>query len=113
MTALDPDITRQLAEDLPPEVFGTVLRTFEADLARLAAQMRGAVAEGDLEAYHRGAHGLAGAAGAIGARHLESLARQAMKPASPASPAELLPQIDAAAGAAVAELAALVAQPPA
>ncbi|WP_159996612.1 Hpt domain-containing protein [Roseomonas sp. 18066] len=110
MTALDPDITRQLAEDLPAEVFATVLRTFETDLARLAAQMRGAAEAGDLEGYHRGAHGLAGAAGAIGARRLESLARQAMKPAGGPDPAILLPQLAEAATAALAELAELVAR---
>ncbi|WP_419899733.1 Hpt domain-containing protein [Roseomonas sp. USHLN139] len=109
MTALDPDITRQLAEDLPAEVFATVLRTFETDLARLAAQMREAAGSGDLEGYRRGAHGLAGAAGAIGARRLESLARQAMQPAGGPDPAILLPQLGDAAGAALAELAALVA----
>jgi HPt (histidine-containing phosphotransfer) domain-containing protein len=110
VSALDPDITRQLAEDLPSEVFATVLRTFETDLARLAAQMRGAAEAGDLDAYRRGAHGLAGAAGAIGARRLEGLARQAMQPSGGLPPAELLPQLALAAEAAVTALAELVAR---
>lgn len=107
MNALDPQIARQLAEDLPSEIFVNLLRTFEADLARLAEQMVSAAQEGDLEGYRRGAHGLAGAAGAIGAKRLESLARQAMNPRDTTPPAQLLPQLSLAARETLQELVAL------
>ncbi|PHK95865.1 hypothetical protein CR162_05865 [Pseudoroseomonas rhizosphaerae] len=112
MNALDPQIARQLAEDLPSDVFINVLRTFEDDLSRLAAQMVAAAERGDLEGYRRGAHGLAGAAGAIGARRLESLARQAMNPRDATPPAQLLPQLSLAAQETLRELEALSAAPP-
>ncbi|MFB9970574.1 Hpt domain-containing protein [Pseudoroseomonas cervicalis] len=110
MNALDPDIARQLAEDLPPEVFLRLLRTFETDLARLAREMREAAAAGDLEGYRRGAHGLAGAAGAIGARGLEAVCREAMRPAAPLPPPSMLPRLDQEASQTLAELAVLVAR---
>ncbi|MFC4167811.1 Hpt domain-containing protein [Teichococcus aestuarii] len=113
MNALDPQIARQLAEDLPSEVFVNILRTFEADLARLAEQMVTAAQQGDLEGYRRGAHGLAGAAGAIGARRLESLARQAMNPRDTTPPEQLLPQLGTAAQETLQELVALSSNPPA
>nr|WP_305123449.1 Hpt domain-containing protein [Roseomonas sp. GC11] len=87
------------------------MRTFEADLARLARQIRAAAEGGDLEGYRRGAHGLAGAAGAIGARELEALCREAMRPLPSLCPADLLPRLDVAASEALRELAALLSPP--
>lgn len=113
MNALDPQIARQLAEDLPSDVFVNVLRTFETDLARLAEQMVAAAHRGDMDGYRRGAHGLAGAAGAIGARRLESLARQAMNPRDTTPPEQLLPLLGSAAQETLQELVALSSDPPA
>lgn len=107
LPAIDPEIAGQLANDLPREVFVTVVRTFETDLARLVRQMVAAANAGDLEEYRRGAHGLAGAAGAIGAKPLETLARQAMDPRDATPPHQLIPVIGAAAEAALIELARL------
>jgi HPt (histidine-containing phosphotransfer) domain-containing protein len=111
--AIDPEIARQLAAELPRDVFVGVVRTFEADLARLVQQMVDALDTGDMETYRRNAHSLAGAAGSIGARRLEAMARQAMSlEAAPASGSVL--ELGAEAKAALAELMALSsAEPPA
>ena len=39
MSALDPSVAGQLAEDLPPDVFRTIIATFEEDLTRLVASL--------------------------------------------------------------------------
>jgi HPt (histidine-containing phosphotransfer) domain-containing protein len=106
VNAIDPVIAQQLANDLPREVFIGVVRTFEADLGRLAQMMVDAVRAKDLDTYRRCAHGLAGAAGAIGARKLESLARQAMSHGHEPSAAEIL-LLGQEAKAALAELTRL------
>ena len=62
MSALDPDVANQLAEDLPPDVFRTIISTFEDDLTRLAQELAAAAQTGDQEGYERAAHSLAGAA---------------------------------------------------
>jgi HPt (histidine-containing phosphotransfer) domain-containing protein len=109
VSAIDPEIASQLAADLPRDVFVNVVRTFEADLARLVRQMAEAASSGDQEEFRRGAHGLAGAAGAIGALKLEALARQAMNPRSTTEPEQAILGLSAAAEAALAELMRLTA----
>jgi HPt (histidine-containing phosphotransfer) domain-containing protein len=111
VNAIDPEIARQLAAELPHDVFVGVVRTFEADLARLAQQMVDALKAGEMEAYRRNAHSLAGAAGAIGARRLEALARHAMSPASVPGP-DAVVELGAEAKAALAELLAMSSAPP-
>jgi HPt (histidine-containing phosphotransfer) domain-containing protein len=109
--AIDPEIARQLAAELPHDVFVGVVRTFEADLARLVQQMVDALTRGDMAAYRRNAHSLAGAAGAIGARQLEAMARKAMnQDVVPASGAVLA--LGAEAKAALAELMTLSSATP-
>lgn len=109
MSAIDPDIARQLAADLPREVFVNILHTFEADLARLVRQMVAAAGTGDIQDYRNGAHGLAGASGAIGALRLEALARLAMNPQDTTPPDQALPALIEAAEAALLELTRLTA----
>jgi len=108
VTAIDPDVAGQLAQDLPRDVFVTIVRTFEADLARLVHEMEEAARVGEVEAYRGAAHGLAGAAGSIGARRLEALARRAMRPDEPAPPRRMVLDVGEEARAALAGLAALV-----
>jgi HPt (histidine-containing phosphotransfer) domain-containing protein len=109
--AIDPEIARQLAAELPHDVFVGVVRTFEADLARLVQQMVDALKAGEMDSYRRNAHSLAGAAGAIGARRLEALARQAMSPGAPPAAAAVL-ELGAEARAALAELMSLSSADP-
>ncbi|EHM03525.1 Hpt domain protein [Acetobacteraceae bacterium AT-5844] len=111
MSAIDPNIAQQLAADLPREVFVGVVRTFEADLGRLAQSMVDAVKAQDLDAYRRCAHGLAGAAGAIGARKLEAMARQAMSIQGEPSASEVL-LLGQEAKAALGELLLLLSGQP-
>jgi HPt (histidine-containing phosphotransfer) domain-containing protein len=111
VNAIDPEFARQLAVDLPHEVFVGVIRTFEADLARLVQEMIDRLQGGDLENYRRSAHSLAGAAGSIGARRLETLARQAMNPAVAPAPDAVL-TLSREAKAALAELVAMASAPP-
>lgn len=111
MNALDPAIARQLAADIPHDVFIEVVRTFESDLGTLVHRMMDALRGGDLDAYRRHAHALAGAAGAIGAFRLERMARQAMMPdAQPASDA--VQALDQECKVALAELSLLAQDPP-
>lgn len=112
MSVLDPEIALQLREDLPAEVFATIVATFEADSARLLTTLEAAVAAGNGAAFHRAAHTLAGAAGAVGARDLAATARRGMKAAGNAEQAPLLPLLRAQAGAAAAELHALAGAAP-
>ncbi|NKC29524.1 Hpt domain-containing protein [Falsiroseomonas selenitidurans] len=112
MSAIDPEIAGQLASDLPREDFVRILRTFEDDLGRLARMLEAAVAAGDQDGYRRAAHSLAGAAAAVGARRLEQVARVAMDHRSNADPRALAVQVRHEAGAALAELSALAADPP-
>ncbi len=107
MSALDPDIAGQLAEDLPPAVFRRIIATFEQDLGRLTAELEACVAAGNTQGYLRAAHSLTGAAAAVGAKRLEFEARLAMDPAQPESPASILPRLSAESRAALAELHAL------
>lgn len=107
VTALDPLVATQLAEDLPPEVFRRIIATFEDDLARLTGELQQAAAAGDRHAYLRAAHSLAGAAAAVGARRLEAEARIAMDPRQPEAPAAVLPRLSAESRAALAELRVL------
>lgn len=107
MSALDPEVASQLAEDLPPEVFRRIIATFEDDLARLTRELQLAAAAGDAQAYHRAAHSLAGAAAAVGARRLEAQARIAMDPRQPEAPAAVLPRLSAESQAALSELRVL------
>jgi len=109
--AIDPEIARQLAAELPHDVFVGVVRTFEADLARLVQQMVDALKAGDMDLYRRNAHSLAGAAGSIGARRLEALARQAMSPDAVAATGTVLELADEAK-AALAELMSLSSADP-
>jgi len=104
VTALDPEVASQLAEDLPPEVFRRIIATFEYDLGRLTRDLQPAAAAGDITQYMRAAHSLAGAAAAVGARRLEAEARIAMDPGQPEAPATVLPRLSAESAAALQEL---------
>ena len=107
VSALDPNIAEQLAQDLPPADFRRIIETFEDDLGRLARQLEAAAMAGDRDGYQRAAHSLAGAAAAVGAVPLEQAARAAMDPRSPHPPAVVVPVIRDRAIAAVRALAAL------
>ncbi|WP_376095272.1 Hpt domain-containing protein [Roseomonas sp. CCTCC AB2023176] len=109
MSALDPEVARSLAADLPHDVFVSIVRTFEQDLARLVREMVEAAKVSNEDGYRRAAHGLAGAAGSIGAKRLEALAREAMRYDDVMPPAQRLRDIGAEARAALTELAALSA----
>jgi HPt (histidine-containing phosphotransfer) domain-containing protein len=104
---LDPTITAQLAATLPQRDVLRILRTFEADLDRLAHDLAEAVAAGDADACRRAAHSLAGTAASIGAQRLEAAARAAMEPAPAATLADLAVQVRQEAEAAVQALAAV------
>ncbi len=104
MSALDPDIAGQLAEDLPPAVFRRIIATFETDLGRLTAELEASAAAGDRTGYLAAAHSLVGTAAAVGATRLETEARLAMDPTQPEPPNTLLPRLCAESRAAVAEL---------
>lgn len=109
MSALDPSIAEQLAQDLPAEDFRRIVETFEDDLGRLARELEQAGLAGNVDSYRRAAHSLAGAAAAVGATLLERTARIAMDPRSTLPPDQVIPMIRAHAAAALAELAALAA----
>jgi HPt (histidine-containing phosphotransfer) domain-containing protein len=108
MSALDPDVANQLAEDLPPDVFRTIIATFEEDLSRLAQELAAAAAAGDQNGYERAAHSLAGAAAAVGAVGLEREARIAMDHRQPEAAATVLPRLLAEAKGALAALHDLI-----
>ena len=112
VSVIDPEIAGQLAADLPREDFVRILRTFEADLGRLAQQLEAAVANGDQEGYRRAGHSLAGAAAAVGATRLERVARIAMDHHNPTDPRALSVSVRQEAAAALVELAALADNPP-
>ncbi len=112
VTAIDPEIAGQLAADLPREDFVRILRTFEADLGRLATELEQAAGSGQLDLYRRAAHSLAGAAAAVGARRLEAVSRIAMDPRRTEDPRGMATQIRQEAAAALQELAALADNPP-
>jgi len=107
VSAIDPDVAGQLAEELPRDVFVGIVRSFEQDLARLVRQMVDATRANDVEEYRRAAHGLAGAAGSIGAKTLEAMARQAMRRDDRTPAQQMILGIGAEAKAALAELAVL------
>jgi chemotaxis protein histidine kinase CheA len=88
----------QLAEDLGPDDVRLVLSVFEADVARLTAELATSAAADDAQAFRRAAHGLAGAAGAVGADGLEQACRAAMVKA------------EASAGTLLAEQGAIMAE---
>jgi HPt (histidine-containing phosphotransfer) domain-containing protein len=110
VSALDPGIAEQLAQDLPPEDFRRIIETFEDDLGRLAGQLEQAGSAGNLDGYRRAAHSLAGAAAAVGAVLLERTARIAMEHRPDMPPARMIPLIREQAAAALRELAALAAK---
>lgn len=112
MSAIDPEIAGQLASDLSHDDFVRIVRTFEDDLGRLARILEESEASGDQDAYRRAAHSLAGASAAVGASRLEQVARIAMDHHNPADPRALAVQVRHEASAALAELAALAANPP-
>lgn len=107
ITALDPEIAGQLADDLPPAVFRRIIATFETDLSRLTAELQVCAATSNADGYHRAAHSLAGAAAAVGAKRLEFEARLAMDRHQPESVATLLPRLSAESRLALAELNSL------
>jgi HPt (histidine-containing phosphotransfer) domain-containing protein len=107
VSALDPEVTLQLRDDVPAEIFAKIVATFEADSARLLDAMAAA----DDAGFARGAHTMAGAAGAVGARDLAATARFAMTAGTSAQRAALLPRLRQQAAAALAELRALVEAP--
>jgi HPt (histidine-containing phosphotransfer) domain-containing protein len=108
--ALDPAIAGQLAASLPEAEFQRLLRTFEADLGRLADDYGRAAAAEDSDGLRRAAHSLAGAAAAIGAGRLEAAARSAMEGQGTADTAGQIRDEAAAALAALAALSAPVGQ---
>ncbi|UFN50201.1 Hpt domain-containing protein [Roseomonas sp. OT10] len=108
MKVIDPEVAGALASELPPEVFATIVQTFEADVARLLQELVAASRTGDTVAWHRGAHSLAGAAGGVGATQLEALAREAMRPDHLPSATVAL-RLGEAAKAALEELGQLAA----
>ena len=108
MSALDPEVAGQLAQDLPPDVFRTIISTFEDDLSRLARELAAAAHSGDQEGYERAAHSLAGAAAAVGATGLEREARIAMDHLQPVPPATVLPRLLGEAKGALEALRALI-----
>ena len=108
MSALDPEVAGQLAENLPPDVFRTIISTFEVDLARLAQELAAAAHNGDQEGYERAAHSLAGAAAAVGAIGLEREARIAMDHKQPVPPEIVLPRLLGEAKGALQALHALI-----
>ena len=108
MSALDPQVAHQLAEDLPPDVFRTIISTFEEDLGRLAQELAAAAQAGDQDGYERAAHSLAGAAAAVGAVGLEREARIAMDHRQPEAPASVLPRLMTEAKAALEALHDLI-----
>ncbi len=112
VSAIDPEIAGQLAADLPLDDFVRILRTFEADLGRLASELDAAVAARNLDGYRRAAHSLAGAAAAVGARRLEAVARIAMDHRRSDDPVTLAQQVRVEAAQALAELAELAENPP-
>lgn len=109
MTAIDQDVLRQLAADLPAEDLLLILRTFEGDMERLRAALAAAGQVGDAAAWRRAAHGMAGAAAAVGATPVEHLARDAMAHAAidPETAAGALLAIGRAIDDALTELHAL------
>lgn len=112
VSAIDPEVSGQLAADLPREDFVRIMRTFEEDLGRLAEELEQAAARGDLETYRRAAHSLAGAAAAVGAKRLEAVSRIAMDHRRSEDPRMMAGHVRAEARAALSELAALCADPP-
>ena len=107
VSALDPEIAGQLAEDLPPAVFRRIIATFETDLGRLTAELQACAVTANADGYQRAAHSLAGAAAAVGAIRLASEARLAMDPLQPEAPSTLLPRLSAESRLAIAELHSL------
>jgi HPt (histidine-containing phosphotransfer) domain-containing protein len=110
--ALDPATIDQLAASLPAEELARILRSFEDDLARLAADYEAAAGAGERDSARRAAHALAGAAAAIGARRLEAAARRAMLAPDAAADPALTAAIRGETAAALGALAAMTfAQP--
>lgn len=107
MSAIDPEVVGQLAAYLPPADFRRLIRTFEADLARLAREYDEVASRDDAPGQQRVAHGLAGAAAGIGALRLEAAARLAMEPAAGEASAAHAARIRRETEAALAGLAAL------
>ena len=112
MSAIDPEIAGQLAAVLPRDEFLEILRTFEADLARLVAEFETAAASPDPAGLRRAAHSLAGTAAGIGARRLEAASRLAMEPRIAEPPDALLRRVRSEAETTFAELAALMEKVP-
>lgn len=108
MSALDPSVAGQLAEDLPPDVFRTIIATFEEDMTRLVQELQAAHAAADQDGYERAAHSLAGAAAAVGAVGLEREARIAMDHKQPEPAATVLPRLVVEAKGALEALHALI-----
>lgn len=108
MSALDPTVAGQLAEDLPPDVFRTIIATFEEDMTRLVQELQAAHEAGDGDGYHRAAHSLAGAAAAVGAVGLEREARIAMDHRQPEPAETVLPRLMTEARGALEALHALI-----
>jgi HPt (histidine-containing phosphotransfer) domain-containing protein len=104
---LDPAIAGQLAASMPRDEFLRLLRAFETDLGRLAAEYGAAAAASDPDGVRRAAHSLAGAAAAIGAGRLEAVARSAMEDGGAPAPGLVAARIRDEADAALAALAAL------
>lgn len=103
---VDPEILRQLAEDLAPEDLAEVVRHYVADSAAMLRAM--ANGRGEVAAWQRAAHRLAGGAGSVGAVVVEAKARALMDAPLPDDPAVVLADLVAAVAASCAALDALV-----
>lgn len=107
MAVLDAEVTAQLAEDLPPDVFALIVATFETDCARILADLSAAL--DDPDAFARSSHTLAGAAATTGARALKELARRGMEATEAEDRAILLPLLRVQSRAAIGALKAMAA----
>lgn len=110
--AIDPTTVAILSEGLPPDVFLTILQTFEHDLAELGERMAVALGGRDMAAFSQGAHALAGTAGSLGAHRLAHQARLAMRPAMPEAAPALLAGVEQELRLVLAELRDLAAASP-
>lgn len=112
MSAIDPEVLGSLAALMPRAELLAIIATFEADLRRLGAEAQAGVAQGDVGAYRRAAHGLAGAAAGVGAKRLETVARWAMDPQGAEAPSTIATLIRVEVEEACRELSRLGAELP-
>lgn len=86
LPAVDPEVLRQLGEDLMPEDLATVVGHYAVDAEAMLAALRAAALAADEAGWKRAAHRLAGGAGSVGAMAVEAAARRMMDTPPPAMP---------------------------